>query len=115
MLPVPQVSLGRSARPSPAQIKRIGLALIGSLALSIGCGGKAPSATPPCDQICKDNIALRALRETMRYVYNQRLPGQPVGEQDASASCLMQGTVQIMGDAGSNAVQGATIVELTYV
>jgi hypothetical protein len=96
------------------EVGKIVAALV-ALALSIGCGGKAPSATPPCDQICKDNIALRSLRETMRFVYNQRLPGRPVGEQDASASCLMQGTVQIVGDAGSNPVQGATTVDLTYV
>ena len=51
----------------------------------------------------------------MRFVYNQRLPGRPVGEQDASATCLMQGTVQIVGDAGANPEQGATIVDLTYV
>jgi hypothetical protein len=51
----------------------------------------------------------------MRYVYNQTLPGSPVGMQDASANCLMNSTVQISGDAGSNPDQGATIVDLSFV
>jgi hypothetical protein len=35
--------------------------------------------------------------------------------QDASATCLMNGAVQIAGDAGSNPDQGATTVDLNYV
>jgi hypothetical protein len=96
------------------------IALAACLALTNGCAGKAPAAPPPCDQLCKDNIALRSLRETMRWIYNQRLPGRPVGMQDASADCIMNGTimngtVQITGDAGSNPDQGATIVDLSFV
>jgi hypothetical protein len=58
---------------------------------------------------------MRAIRETMRWVYNQALPGSPVGDQDASAQCLMNGTTGIFGDAGADPLQGATWVDLTYV
>jgi hypothetical protein len=83
---------------------------------ALGCGATKAVAPPtPCDQTCKDNIAMRAIRETMRWVYNQELPGSPVGAQDASALCLMNGTTSIYGDAGANPQQGATWVDLTYV
>lgn len=92
------------------------LACAASAGPALGCGAsKAVTPPPPCDQTCKDNIAMRAIRETMRWVYNQELPGSPVGDQDASAQCLMQGTTAIFGDAGSNPVQGVTRVDLTYV
>jgi hypothetical protein len=86
------------------------------LAASAGCGSKSSSASlEPCDAQCEDNIALRAVRETMRFVYNQKLQGKPMGAQDAGADCLMEGTAQVFGNATSNASQGATEVDLTYV
>jgi hypothetical protein len=110
-----EMKVARSGELRTTPVRTL-IALAACLALTNGCaGGKAPAPPPPCDQICKDNIALRSLRETMRFVYNQRLPGRPVGMQDASASCLMNGTVQIAGDAGSNPDQGATTVDLIFL
>jgi len=86
------------------------------LAAAAGCGSKSSSAAlEPCDTECKDNIALRAIRETIRFVYNQKLQGKPVGPQDAGADCLMEGTAEVFGNATSNASQGTTEVDLTYV
>src|SRR5262245_2732028 len=95
---------------SSSWTRSAGLRLTAGALLATGCTGRAPAPPPPCDTQCKDNIALRAIRETMRWVYNQKLQGRPVGVQDASASCLMQGRTNIFGDAGSNASQGSTEV-----
>src|SRR5207248_5217512 len=82
------------------------VALVFSAGCAFGCSAnKGTTPAPACDQVCKDNIAMRASRETMRWVYNQQLPGSPVGTQDASAHCLMHGTTGIYGAAGSNPVQ----------
>src|SRR5438132_4547105 len=91
------------------------LAWVFLLAASMGCGSKSSTALAPCDTECKDDIALRSVRETMRWVYNQKLQGKPVGAQDAGADCLMAGTAQVFGNATSNPFQGATEVELSYV
>jgi hypothetical protein len=97
---------------------RKGLLTVAVLAaVAVGCGsstGAQPSAPPPCDQKCMDETALRAMRETMKVAYNLLLQGQPVGQQDATHACLPAGTVHIVGTATSNAVQGATVVNLTY-
>ena len=85
------------------------------LIASNGCGSKSNTPLEPCDTECKDGIALRAVRETMRFVYNQKLQGKPIGAQDAGADCLMMGTAQVFGTGTSNPVQGATEVDLTYV
>jgi hypothetical protein len=83
--------------------------------LLVACGGgKSPPAPPPCDQTCKDQVAARALREMMKLAYNLTLQGKPVGMQDASSPCPLGGTVHVFGTASSNAVQGATNVDLTY-
>jgi hypothetical protein len=107
--------LRRWRMPSALAVKAF-LAFAAGAGPTLGCGAtKAVTPPPPCDQTCKDNIAMRAIRETMRWVYNQKLPGSPVGAQDASAQCLMNGTTGIFGDAGANPVQGVTWVDLTYV
>lgn len=85
------------------------------LALGCGGGGNTAQATPPCDQTCKDTIALRALRETLKLAFNLTLQGKPVGTHDESAPCPLGGRVRVFGDAASNAVQGSTEVKLTYV
>jgi hypothetical protein len=92
-----------------------GVAGVFLLIASAGCGSKSSTALEPCDTECKDGIALRAVRETMRFVYNQKLQGKPVGAQDAGADCLMTGTAQVFGTGTSNPEQGATEVHLTYV
>lgn len=76
--------------------------------------GPAPAAPPPCDDECKDEIGLRAVRETLKLVFNLTLQGKPVGTYDVSTPCPRGGSARIFGTATSNAVQGATEVKLTY-
>jgi hypothetical protein len=92
------------------------LALGAIVLLLLGCGSsKSAAAVPPCDQACKDGIALRSIRETMKLAFNLTLQGKPVGHHDETASCPLGGKARVFGDATSNAVQGATEVKLTYV
>ena len=87
-------------------------------ALVLACGtngGKSPPPPPPCDQTCTDTIALRAFRETLKLAYNKTLQGKPVGPHDETVPCPLGGTAHVFGTATSNAVQGSTEVELTYV
>jgi len=100
------------------------LASRGWLALSmltvIGCGaGPHPDPPPPCGQLCQDGVALRGLRSAIKFAYNYKIATQPVGAQDAITPCYSEdgshgGTVHIFGDATVNAVQGASIVSLSY-
>ena len=85
--------------------------------LAHACGsnaGNAPAPPPPCDQKCADSDALRAFREMLKLVYNVALQGKPVGQQDQTTPCPFGGTARVHGNATSNAVQGATEVQLTY-
>ncbi|HEX7600029.1 MAG TPA: hypothetical protein VF316_00420 [Polyangiaceae bacterium] len=84
------------------------------LALACGTSASTADAAPPCDQACQDGIALRSLREGMRLLYNFALQGKPVGPQDAKVPCPLGGSAHVFGTATSNAVQGATDVQLTY-
>jgi hypothetical protein len=90
------------------------------LAPVLACGNGSATASPPasmvCDQPCADAIALRALRLTMKDVYNLTLASKPVGPQDQTTPCLSKdGSARVYGQATSNANQGTTSVELTYV
>jgi hypothetical protein len=91
-----------------------------SLLLAMGCGaGPRPAAAPPCDQSCQDGVALLGLRSAMKFAYNYKIATQPVGAQDAMTPCYSEdgshgGTVHIFGDASVNAIQGASIVSLSY-
>jgi hypothetical protein len=86
------------------------------LACLCSCGdGPTPPPPPPCDQQCKDATALRAVRETLKLVFNLTLQGKPVGSYDVTAPCIRGGSARIFGSATSNAIQGSTEVELTYV
>jgi len=86
------------------------------LALACGTSASTADAAPPCDQACQDGIALRSLREGMKFLYNAELQGKPVGPQDATVPCLPGGgSAHVFGTATSNAVQGSTEVHLTYV
>lgn len=94
--------------------------LIGILSLSallFACGStvSSPPAPPPCDEKCKDGIAIKALRETTKLTFNLTLQGKPVGAHDVTTPCPLGGTARVFGQATSNAVQGSTQVELTYV
>ncbi len=82
--------------------------------LALGCGGGEAPRSKACDAACRDDVALRALRETVKLVYNLTLQGNPVGAQDESTRCPAGGTARVHGEATSNPVQGATNVSLTY-
>jgi hypothetical protein len=99
---------------------RAAVALVATalLAASLSCASSAapdPPAPPPCDQLCLDQIALRALRESMKLVFNLTLQGQPVGAHDVTVPCPLGGQARVFGVATSNATQGYTEVKLTYV
>ena len=79
-----------------------------------GCADEQAEASPPCEETCQDETAVRALRETMKLVYNLTLQGNPVGPQDESTPCPLGGSAHVFGTATSNAQFGATEVALTY-
>jgi hypothetical protein len=85
------------------------------LACGSGGGTASPDAAAACDQRCRDAIALRSLREALKLVYNVTLSGKPVGPQDQTTPCLFGGTAHVYGQATSNANQGTTSADLTYV
>jgi hypothetical protein len=81
---------------------------------SNGYGGSSTTYVPPkCDQGCQDYLVAWALDDTLWFAWNQKLAGQPVGMQDATASCALGGTVHI---TGSDAVtpSGATTTDLVF-
>jgi hypothetical protein len=83
----------------------------------LACGsnaGNSPPPPPPCDQKCADGDALRAMREMLKLAYNVTLQGQPVGQHDVTTNCPFGGKARIYGTATSNALVGATEVQLTY-
>jgi|HubBroStandDraft_6_1064221.scaffolds.fasta_scaffold520573_2 hypothetical protein len=87
-------------------------------AATVACGGSgnaAPTTTPACDASCQDGVAILALREAIKDVYNKTLQGQRAGGQDAGLGCPLGGTAQVSGTASSTADQGTTNVNLTYV
>ncbi|HEX9295567.1 MAG TPA: hypothetical protein VF881_07020 [Polyangiaceae bacterium] len=96
-----------------AKAMRKAACLIGA-ATMLGCGGSPAEATTPCEQECRDAVALRAIRETAKFVFNKTLQGETVGMHDETLDCLTGGTARIFGVASSNAVQGATEVKLAY-
>jgi len=82
---------------------------------AVACGGSGgASSTPACDPQCTDGVALLALRDAIKLVYNVTLQGQPVGAQDKTTPCPQGGTAHVHGTATSNADQGTTTVMLTY-
>jgi hypothetical protein len=82
---------------------------------AVACSGSGNTPSPPpCDAICQDQTAVRALREMIKLAYNITLQGKPVGTYDATVPCPLGGTARIAGSASSNAVQGSTFVSLTY-
>ena len=99
--------------------KRSNVHALLALVLTAGaCGtnaGKSAPAPPPCDQTCTDLVALHAFRDTLKLAFNKTFQGQPVGQHDLSGPCPLGGTVRVFGTATSNALQGATEVDLTYV
>lgn len=93
------------------------IAILGS-AFYLSCGGgsavtPAPEP-PPCDDECKDAIAVKAVRETVKLAFNLTFQGKPVGAYDLTTPCPLGGTARVTGSATSNAIQGATEVDITY-
>ena len=100
-------------RRSPGLLALLGLVLA-------GCGaGPRPAPAPPCDRTCQDGVALRGVREAMKFAYNKEVATRPVGSQDAMTTCYsfdgsQGGSVHVFGTATVNAIQGASIVNLTF-
>ena len=94
------------------------------IASVVACGGSGggSSTTPSCDGACQDGVALLSLRDAIKVVYNLTLQGQPVGPQSGMLpnamypmGCPGGGMASVTGTASSNADQGTTTVNLTYV
>jgi hypothetical protein len=81
---------------------------------ALACGAEDPPPSPPCEQQCQDNVAVRALREMMKLAYNLTIYTNPVGPQDETTPCPQGGQVRVFGEATANTLQGANIVSLTY-
>ena len=97
-------------------MKRVASMLVIACFVSCGGSGGGSSTTPACDAACQDGVALLALRDAIKYVYNFTLQNKPVGPQDAGTICqLPTGSAMVSGTASSNANQGTTTVKLTYV
>jgi hypothetical protein len=92
------------------------VALLGTLCAlcTLGCGAEQAPASPPCEQECLDGVAIRSLRETIKLIYNIKLQGNPVGDQDETTPCPLGGSAHVFGTASSNPVHGATEIDLTY-
>lgn len=91
-------------------------ALVFVFLVFVGCTSTANApVAKTCDAICKDEIALRSLRETLKLAFNLTLQGQDVGTHDETRPCPLGGMGRVFGTATSNAAQGATNVSLTYV
>jgi hypothetical protein len=86
------------------------------LGTTAACGGQAsqPESVATCDAACRDRGAARALRETVKVIYNLTLQANPVGEQDESTRCPLGGRARVSGMATSLAEQGATELALRY-
>jgi hypothetical protein len=85
--------------------------------IALGCSGAGPSpSSPSCDQTCRDAVALRAVRITLKQVFNGAIQAMPVGPQDQKYACTpFGGSAHITGTATSNPNVGTTTVSLTYV
>jgi hypothetical protein len=91
------------------------LARLALLAALNACANERTEPEPKtCDAACRDESAVRSLRETIKVVYNLTLQANDVGEQDETARCPLGGSARVTGRAGSLAEQGATELELIY-
>jgi hypothetical protein len=92
-----------------------------AIASLVACGGGGAGSAPkppPCDAACQDGVALLSLRDAIKLVYNLTLQGMPVGPEKGMLpppGCPLGGTASVSGTATSNANQGTTTVNLTYV
>ncbi|MET0595796.1 MAG: hypothetical protein ABW133_24065 [Polyangiaceae bacterium] len=93
--------------------KKTLLGLVAALGLA-ACGGKDVPPNPPCEQECLDAIAVRALRETMKFAFNSTFQGQPYGTHDITTTDFLRGSARVRGSADSIPELGVTRVDLTY-
>lgn len=101
--------------PRPRGVERAFLLVAAWLSLgAAACGTEDAGPAGPCEERCQDAIALRAVRETMKFMFNITLQAQPVGAQDVTEDCATSGSAHIFGEASSVPEQGATLVDLTY-
>jgi len=98
-------------------MKRVASLLVIACFVSCGSSGGGSSTTPACDAACRDGVALLGLRLLIKQVYNTQLQTKPVGPQDSgTTTCPFHiGSAMVSGTASSNADQGTTTVNLTYV
>lgn len=94
------------------RVRAVGL-LLGSIALS-GCSADEAAPSKTCDAECRDESAVRSLREVIKVVYNLTLQANRVGEQDETTRCPLGGSARVQGFASSLAEQGATELLLVY-
>jgi hypothetical protein len=107
----------RERDPRDATSNSLGSALCAAFACALiaaGCGDKEVPPPPPCDSECADGIALRALRESMKYAFNMTLQKLPVGVHDVTTEAFISGSARVHGSAFTDAQLGATTVDLTY-
>ena len=94
-------------------------ALVLVLLLFVGCTSTANApVVKTCDAACKDQIALRSLRDGLKHAFNVTFQGMPVGMYDITIDpklLPLGGTARVFGTATSNPDQGATNVHITYV
>jgi hypothetical protein len=116
----PAKTIFREAGVGPAKVARLRYgtmvsALAAMFASTGGCASPSPPASPTCEQDCQDGVALRALRETMKYAFNLIVQNQPVGPQDGGVDLVLGGKVRVFGVATADPLQGVSNVDLTYV
>ena len=89
--------------------------LLSLLVPLVACSSpEEPDEPKTCDEVCRDEIAARSLREIVKLVYNLTLQGNPIGLQVERTECPLGGEALVTGFATSVAEQGATEVQLTY-
>lgn len=114
--PVTIPSLGAEGAFLPAMSPAISRVPPWCLALVlVACSSvDPPPPAPSCDEVCRDGVAMRAVREMTKLMYNLTLQGKPVGPQDRTVPCPFGGTARVSGTATSNPEVGTTDVDLTY-
>ena len=90
------------------------VSLLLSSSVISGCSAEEAAPSKTCDAECRDESAVRALREAIKVVYNLTLQANPVGEQDENTRCPLGGSARVQGLASSLAEQGATELLLVY-
>lgn len=88
--------------------------VLAAMPFALACSSGPTPEPQACNDECRDEGGFRALRETIKLVYNITLQGNPVGEQDETTPCPQGGSAHVFGYATSNADIGATEVDLTF-